>query len=233
MVGVGIIRRVLQRVSPKGLQEAALSERCLVVNEQDHVIGDASKRDCHSVQPDGELTLHRAFSVFLFNSRNELLLQQRSPQKVTFPNYVTNTCCSHPLYEIAAEREERDAMGVRRAAMRRLHYELGIPQDQAHPDNLQYLTRIHYYDAGDGQWGEHEIDYVLVLHTDVTLQPNPDEVSKVWYVARQDLDDVLNTQSAPLTPWFRLIAQNHLRIWWDNLHRLDAFKDHKTIHRFC
>ena len=59
------------------------------------------------------LTIYSAsFSVFLFNSQNELLLQKRSPQKITFPGLLTNTCCSHPLYEIVGEREETDILGV-------------------------------------------------------------------------------------------------------------------------
>lgn len=65
MVGLGLMRKLLQRVSARSLQEAALAERCIVINENDHVIGDASKRDCHKVQPDGSFILHRAFR---FNS---------------------------------------------------------------------------------------------------------------------------------------------------------------------
>lgn len=233
MVAVGVIRRLLQRVSPRSLQEAALTERCIVVNENDHIIGDASKQDCHQVQPDGSLILHRAFSVFLFNSQNELLLQKRSPQKITFPGCITNTCCSHPLHEIVAEREETNVLGVRRAAGRRLNYELGIPLEQTSPEKFQYLTRIHYRDLGDGQWGEHEIDYILFLHGDVTLDVNPDEVSEVQYVSHDKLDSFLKNQSAPLTPWFRLIAQHHLQPWWDNLHQIHKFYDHSTIHRLC
>jgi isopentenyl-diphosphate delta-isomerase len=61
MVALGVMLRLLQRVSTRSLQEAALAERCIVVNEHDHVIGDASKRDCHTVQPDGSLILHRGF----------------------------------------------------------------------------------------------------------------------------------------------------------------------------
>jgi isopentenyl-diphosphate delta-isomerase len=61
MVALGVMLRLLQRVSVRSLQEAALTERCIVVNEHDRVIGDASKRDCHRVQPDGSLILHRAF----------------------------------------------------------------------------------------------------------------------------------------------------------------------------
>ncbi|GFG34670.1 hypothetical protein Cfor_10903 [Coptotermes formosanus] len=122
---------------------------------------------------------------------------------------------------------------VRRAAGRRLNYELGIPLEQTSPEKFQYLTRIHYCDLGDGQWGEHEIDYILFLRGDVTLDMNPDEVSEVLYVSRDKLDNFLKNQSAPLTPWFRLIAQHHLRLWWDNLHQIQKFYDHSAIHRFC
>jgi len=233
MVALGVMLRLLQRVSSRSLQEAALAERCIVVNERDHIVGDASKQDCHKVQPDGSLILHRAFSVFLFNSQNELLLQKRSPQKITFPGCVTNTCCSHPLHEIVAEREETDILGVRRAAGRRLNYELGIPLEQTSPEKFQYLTRIHYHDLGDGQWGEHEIDYILFLRGDVALDVNTDEVSEVQYISRDKLDNFLKNQHAPVTPWFRLIARHHLPLWWDNLHQLHKFYDHSTIHRYC
>jgi isopentenyl-diphosphate delta-isomerase len=63
MVALGVMLRLLQRVSSRSLQEAALAERCIVVNERDHIIGDASKQDCHKVQPDGSLILHRAFRL--------------------------------------------------------------------------------------------------------------------------------------------------------------------------
>ena len=61
MVALGVMLRLFQRVSARSLQEASLAERCIVVNEHDHVIGDASKHDCHKVQPDGSIILHRAF----------------------------------------------------------------------------------------------------------------------------------------------------------------------------
>jgi isopentenyl-diphosphate delta-isomerase len=100
--------------------------------------------------------LHRAFSVFLFNSRGELMLQQRSDEKITFPSVWTNTCCSHPLH-VADEMEEREHIGVRRAAQRKLEHELGIPCDQVDLDELKFLTRIHYRAYQDDDiWGEHE-----------------------------------------------------------------------------
>jgi isopentenyl-diphosphate delta-isomerase type 1 len=102
--------------------------------------------------------LHRAFSVFLFNSKNELLLQQRASEKITFPDMWTNTCCSHPLGipgEGGAELAEA-VMGVKRAAQRKLDHELGIKAAQVPIENFKFLTRIHYQAPSDGKWGEHE-----------------------------------------------------------------------------
>lgn len=64
------------------LQEAALDENCILVNENDVAIGLSSKRDCHKVNSDGHVKLHRAFSVFLFNSDGDMLIQRRASQKV-------------------------------------------------------------------------------------------------------------------------------------------------------
>lgn len=102
--------------------------------------------------------LHRAFSVFLFDSQNRLLLQQRASEKITFPDMWTNTCCSHPLGvpgETGAALEEA-IKGVRRAAQRKLDQELGIQAEQVPLDKFHFLTRIHYKAASDGRWGEHE-----------------------------------------------------------------------------
>ena len=80
--------------------------------------------------------LHRAFSVFLFNANNELLLQQRSDSKITFPGHYTNTCCSHPL-NTPGELDETNAIGVKRAAQRKLYHELGILPEQVRQTNQQ------------------------------------------------------------------------------------------------
>lgn len=135
------LRRFLSTV-PKPInpvQEAALEEQCILVDEYDHECGHATKRDCHRLV-NGQIPLHRAFSVFLFNTKDELLLQQRSSTKVTFPNHFTNACCSHPLYEI--EHERNNLEGAKAAACRRLMFELGIPKNQCQPKDLQYITRI-------------------------------------------------------------------------------------------
>ena len=102
--------------------------------------------------------LHRAFSVFLFDSQNRLLLQQRASEKITFPDMWTNTCCSHPLGipgESGSDLVE-SVQGAKRAAQRKLDQELGIKAKQVPLDIFQFLTRIHYKAPSDGKWGEHE-----------------------------------------------------------------------------
>jgi len=102
--------------------------------------------------------LHRAFSVFLFDPQNRLLLQQRASEKITFPDMWTNTCCSHPLGipgETGVELAEA-VQGVKRAAQRKLNHELGIKPSQVPISDFKFLTRIHYKAPSDGKWGEHE-----------------------------------------------------------------------------
>ncbi len=128
-----------------------------------------SKREAHEFnesQPRG--VAHRAFSVFLFNRYNELLLTQRAPTKITFPNVWTNTCCSHPLQdmvpnEVDTNEEYPHFPGIKYAAIRKLRHELGIlPQDVPFYD-FHFLTRFHYWAADTltygqhSQWGEHEM----------------------------------------------------------------------------
>lgn len=76
------LARAKEKFEP--VQEAALKEKCFLVNDNDKIIGTASKRHCHLVQPDGTIPLHRAFSVFVFNKTGHLLLQKRSSQKVNY-----------------------------------------------------------------------------------------------------------------------------------------------------
>ncbi len=83
-------------------------DECVLVDERDAVLGAASKFDAHRFEPHQPRgRLHRAFSVFLFNTRNELLLQQRAASKITFPNVWTNTCCSHPLHGYSPSEVDR------------------------------------------------------------------------------------------------------------------------------
>lgn len=153
-----------------------MDEVCIVTDEDDMPIGTASKKLCTrrpprcgrrktNSSPAGHLMtnidkglLHRAFSVFLFNAKNELLLQQRASEKITFPDMWTNTCCSHPL-SVSTETGSNlpdSITGVKNAARRKLDHELGIKPEQVPFDDFHFLTRIHYKAPSDGKWGEHE-----------------------------------------------------------------------------
>ena len=137
------LRTPFRAFSMDPTQEALLNEECILVDADDRRIGSTSKRQCHLwkniVDEANGGMLHRAFSVFLFNTKNELLLQRRSDAKVTFPGFWTNTCCSHPLH-VTPELDEDQAIGVRRAAQRKLNHELGIkPEDVSTPTRNFYL----------------------------------------------------------------------------------------------
>ncbi|TIC24814.1 isopentenyl diphosphate isomerase [Wallemia mellicola] len=191
-----------------------MEERCILLDENDNVMGDVSKKDCHLMDNINKGMLHRAFSTFLFRpSDGSLLLQKRSKEKITFPDLWTNTCCSHPL----AIKSELDGIpGAKNAAIRKLEHELGIKGLK--PDQFDYLTRIHYLAPSDSLWGEHEIDYILFIKADVELDINPNEISESRYVNQQELKDMMNDKDQyKLTPWFELIGDELLFKWWDQL----------------
>jgi len=237
---------------------------CITVDETDKVLGYGSKYECHQFlphQPRGKL--HRAFSVFLFNSEGKLLLQQRALSKITFPGVWTNTCCSHQLIrlkkksgsdnetEIDLKESELDneeaissatVFGAKRAAIRKLWHELGIPPEQIPIEKFKFLTRLHYW-AGDWdnhgpdtEWGEHEMDFILFIQTDVTLAPNPDEAADVKYVTLEELKQMMDPSSGlQWSPWFRIIVDRFLCFWWKDLQltlTTDTYVDTKTIHHF-
>uniref|UniRef100_A0A803KMQ0 isopentenyl-diphosphate Delta-isomerase n=2 Tax=Chenopodium quinoa TaxID=63459 RepID=A0A803KMQ0_CHEQI len=213
-------------------------DECILVDESDNVIGHDSKYNCHLMETiNAGKALHRAFSVFLFNSKYELLLQQRSATKVTFPLVWTNTCCSHPLYR-ESELIKEDVLGVRNAAQRKLLDELGIPAEDVPVDQFTPLGRMLYKAPSDGKWGEHELDYLLFIVRDVSVKPNPDEVADAKYVSREDLKEICRKADAgeegvTLSPWFRLVVDNFLYKWWDHVEKgtLNEAVDMETIHK--
>lgn len=224
-------------------------DMCVLVDERDRVVGSASKYDAHRVsssQPCGRL--HRAFSVFLFDAQNRLLLQQRAAGKKTFANVWTNTCCSHPLHgmeppEVDGPEDTASGSvpGTKRAIARKLEHELGMSRSLVPPARLHYLARLHYGAPDKGAvWGEHEMDYILVGKLPElsigSLRPNAEEVSAVRFVTQAELREMMSPASGLLwSPWFQIIAQRLLPRWWDNLDAVVAgeerWKDLDTIHR--
>ncbi|XP_054159256.1 isopentenyl-diphosphate Delta-isomerase 1-like [Oppia nitens] len=222
---------IVSDLDPKQVQ--LLSEQCIVVDENDKPIGPKSKKECHLMSNIDNGLIHRAFSVMLFNSKGEFLVTQRSDAKITFPSYFTNTCCSHPLYN-DLEMDENDAIGVKRAAQRRMHLELGIDLKDILLEDIKYMTRFLYKAPSGGLWGEHEIDYALVIQKDVQLNPDPNEVKSYKFVAKDKLLSFLENEEQKgnlVTPWFRLMIDNFLFEWWNHLTDLTKYEDHNNIHR--
>ncbi|KAI5287915.1 isopentenyl-diphosphate delta-isomerase idi1 [Ascosphaera aggregata] len=212
-----------------------MDERCIILDVNDVPIGSGSKKTCHLMENIEKGLLHRAFSVFLFDSHNRLLLQQRASEKITFPDLWTNTCCSHPLGVPGETGTGLDAavLGVKRAGQRKLYHELGIKAEQVPLDKFDFLTRIHYKAPSDGKWGEHEIDYILFIQADVDLEPRPNEVRDVAYVSQEELREMFKDPSLKFTPWFKLICESMLFEWWQAL-GTPSFKkalSDSTLHR--
>ncbi|KAI0132490.1 NUDIX hydrolase domain-like protein [Xylariales sp. AK1849] len=211
-----------------------MNEVCIVLDENDLPIGTASKKLCHLMTNIDKGLLHRAFSVFLFDDQNRLLLQQRASEKITFPDMWTNTCCSHPLSipgETGSNLPE-SVEGVKRAAQRKLDHELGIKKEQVPFENFHFLTRIHYKAPSDGKWGEHEIDYILFIKANVDLDVNKNEVQDTKYVSPDELKTSFTDPKLKFTPWFKLICESMLFEWWKNLNSgLEKYTNEQEIRR--
>lgn len=222
-----------------GMDQNSLMENdmLIAVDVNDAVIPniELSKKKAHSFsseQPRG--IAHRAFSVFLFNSRDELLLTQRSEDKITFPGVWTNTCCSHPLQGLVPDEVDDASFvfpefsGIKHAAIRKLQHELGMDPKQIPHSKFQFLQRFHYWAADsvtygkfEPPWGEHEIDYVLFIQCkdrDIHIHPNPEEVAQYKFVTQNEMRRMIfNENDLKWSPWFLGIMERGGWFWWDNL----------------
>lgn len=159
------------------------TEELILVDESDREVGHASKADCH----DGDGLLHRAFSIFVFNSRGELLMQQRSPEKRLWPLYWSNSCCSHP----------RRGETMERATRRRLQQELGIAARLEHLFTFTYHARFR--DLGS----EREMCWVYAGSSDAKPSFNTHEIAAIRWIPPADLDRELSETPDRFTPWFK------------------------------
>lgn len=163
-------------------------EAIVLVDESDRPVGYSSKLPPHEAGG----RLHRAFSVFLFDRQDRMLLQRRALEKYHFGGLWTNACCSHP-------RRDQDVID---AAGARLRYELGVDVP------LRPLFSF-IYRAEDPVSGltEHELDHVFVGRFDGVPVPRASEVAEcIWMSPRDVLKDV-QQRPARYTPWFRLVVE--------------------------
>lgn len=159
-------------------------EPLVVVDQHDNVLGYKTKADVHK----GAGILHRAFSVFLFNGRGELLLQRRSEAKLLWPRYWSNSCCSHP-------RHGETHMA---AVERRLLEELGVTTEP------EFLFRFQYYAPFDENGSERELCSVFLGHADGPVDANRSEVAEWKWMPILDFEADLQRDSAAYTPWLKL-----------------------------
>ena len=200
-----------------------MGENCILVDENDKIIGKDSKVNCHI----GNGKLHRAFSVLLFNNSNELLIQKRAREKITFPSIWANSCCSHPLH---IDSEIKGIEGAKTAAKRKMEQELGINPEEINREHLQYITKMRYKARADEKWIEYEIDYIFVIKCDVKIDPNKIEIEDTKYVNPEELEELFLDKNAKIGPWFRLIKENFLNDIWKSLNNLEKISDNKLHH---
>ncbi len=160
------------------------NEALIIVDAQDRILGHGTKAELHQ----GAGTLHRAFSIFLFNDAGHVLLQKRSADKPLWPGFWSNTCCSHP--------RRGESYGI--ATSRRLKEELGVEAP------LRFTHRFRYQAQFSAEGAEHELCSVYVGRIDGDPVPNPQEVSDWQWVSPSALDEWLDTNPENLTPWFKL-----------------------------
>ncbi|HLZ89421.1 MAG TPA: isopentenyl-diphosphate Delta-isomerase [Puia sp.] len=159
-------------------------EEVILVNQEDTPLGTMEKMEAHR-----KALLHRAFSVFIFNSRGEMLLQRRAPGKYHSPGLWTNACCSHP----------RPGEETRAAACRRLREELGFTTE------LEKLFDFTYRSEFDNGLTEFEFDHVFVGHYDKEdIRPNAAEVSDYGYRSLEEIKEGLVAHPEFFTSWFHL-----------------------------
>ena len=163
-----------------------MEEQVILVNEKDEPIGLMGKMEAHE-----KGLLHRAFSVFIFNSKQEVLLQQRAACKYHSPNLWTNTCCSHPR---AGETNQQ-------AGERRLQEEMGLQVP------LQEVFSFIYKAPFDNGLTEHEYDHVLVGYSDAQPQINPEEVASWKWLSLEAIKEDILQAPERYTAWFKIIFE--------------------------
>lgn len=159
-------------------------EKVILVNEKDEQIGVMPKLEAHQ-----KAVLHRAFSVFIFNDKNELMLQQRALNKYHSPGLWTNTCCSH----------QREGESNIEAGIRRLNEEMGFVTD------LKETISFIYKAPFDNGLTEHEFDHVMVGYHNDGPKINLDEVASWKWMPLEDVKTDIGVHPELYTEWFKII----------------------------
>ncbi len=163
-------------------------EQVILVNEKDEQIGLMPKMEAHE-----KAVLHRAFSVFVFNNKNELMLQQRAAPKYHSPLLWTNTCCSH----------QRNGETNIEAGKRRLQEEMGFVCE------IEEVTSFIYKAPFDNGLTEHELDHILIGYYNENPVINTDEVESFKWMLLEDVKKDIEENPSIYTEWFKIIFKNY------------------------
>lgn len=163
-------------------------ENVILVDRQDNQIGLMPKLEAHE-----KALLHRAFSVFVFNDKGELMLQQRAAHKYHSPLLWTNTCCSH----------QRAGETNIQAGRRRLREEMGFECELE--DTFWFIYKAPF----DNGLTEHELDHVLIGYYDDDPEINPEEVNDFQWISLDDLTRDMEENSEKYTVWFKIIFNEY------------------------
>lgn len=161
-------------------------DQVIVVDENDNPIDTMGKLEAHQ-----KGLLHRAFSVFIFNDKNEMLLQRRALDKYHSAGLWTNTCCSHP-------KPNEDTLA---AAHRRLKEEMGMATELQHKSSFIYKTPF------DNNLTEHEFDHVFIGHSNSDPNINPEEVDSFKWINIPDLKKEIASSPEQFTSWFKIAME--------------------------
>lgn len=163
-------------------------EHVILVDEKDAALGLMEKMEAHQ-----KGLLHRAFSVLVFNKDQEMLIQKRADNKYHSAGLWSNACCSHP----------RAAESIEEAAKRRLVEEIGLSADCHAVFHFIYKVEL------ENNLIEHELDHVLIAHSDSIGSLNPDEVSEMKFIATDTLRMDMVMHPEKYTEWFKIIMLKH------------------------
>lgn len=156
----------------------------ILVNEKDEWLGLEEKMEAHK-----RGLLHRAFSVFVLNSNNEVLMQQRAAEKYHSGGLWSNTCCSHP----------RAGESTLQAAHRRLQEEMGFDCE------LEKIFTFRYKAEVDNMLIENEYDHIYIGYFDGMPALNEEEVAQYKFVALDELAEWVAREPEAFTVWFRMV----------------------------
>lgn len=158
-------------------------EKLILVDENDFEIGVAEKMEAHQ-----QGLLHRAFSIFIFNDKNELLLQQRALEKYHSGGLWTNTCCSHPIV----------GETMNESINRKLLQEMGMKAETNFAFSFIYKVQF------SNELFEHELDHVYVGYSNVKPEPNPEEVMNWKYASLDEIKQLMQLHPNAFTEWFKI-----------------------------